>query len=98
MLHEGSSNIVNQSDGSIGPTVKPLGDWECKAVGCTQAGPPGFLSRIAQMLKSEAFITGDDIMITGEVGNEMFLLERGIFPPPKCEYTFKNHENTYIND
>ena len=26
-------------------------------VECPQAGPPGFLSRIAQMLKSEAFIT-----------------------------------------
>jgi hypothetical protein len=32
------------------------------------------------MLKPEAFIAGDDIMITGEIGNEMFLLERGHAP------------------
>jgi len=30
------------------------------------------------MLRPEAFMSGDDIMIRGEVGQEMFLLERGI--------------------
>jgi hypothetical protein len=32
------------------------------------------------MLKPEAFIAGDDILINGEIGNEMFLLERGPAP------------------
>ena len=36
-----------------------------------KGGPPGFVYRLAQVLKAEAFITGDDIMITGEIGNEM---------------------------
>eukprot|EP00802_Teleaulax_amphioxeia_P002526 Tamp_02528.p1 GENE.Tamp_02528~~Tamp_02528.p1 ORF type:complete len:601 (+),score=139.13 Tamp_02528:25-1803(+) len=42
------------------------------------AGTEGFVFSVSQMLRPEAFMAGDDIMIRGEVGQEMFLLERGI--------------------
>ena len=42
------------------------------------AGKEGFVSSVSQMLRPEAFMSGDDIMIRGEIGQEMFLLERGI--------------------
>ena len=42
------------------------------------AGSGGFVFSVSQMLRPEAFMANDDIMIRGEIGQEMFLLERGI--------------------
>ena len=41
-------------------------------------GAKGFVFSVVEVLKPETFLQGDDIMISGEIGQEMFLLEKGI--------------------